>query len=135
MSRHSRPTGYGRGSAPVCVQKGGIWSGRRDSNPRHSAWEADTLPAELLPLGSLGILAQPRSRLNGEVDALASPLDTVAVSASIVTDQSSLRAAVFAGSSRCVEGYTRPAIVSPSGHGPSVGTEISLANGRRKNAD
>jgi hypothetical protein len=28
------------------------WSGRRDSNPRHSAWEADTLPAELLPLGS-----------------------------------------------------------------------------------
>ena len=25
------------------------WSGRRDSNPRHSAWEADTLPAELLP--------------------------------------------------------------------------------------
>ena len=27
------------------------WSGRRDSNPRHSAWEADTLPAELLPLG------------------------------------------------------------------------------------
>ena len=29
----------------------GKWSGRRDSNPRHSAWEADTLPAELLPLG------------------------------------------------------------------------------------
>src|SRR5690606_38688551 len=25
------------------------WSGRRDSNPRHSAWEADALPAELLP--------------------------------------------------------------------------------------
>lgn len=21
-----------------------IWSGRRDSNPRHSAWEADALP-------------------------------------------------------------------------------------------
>ena len=28
------------------------WSGRRDSNPRHSAWEADTLPTELLPLGT-----------------------------------------------------------------------------------
>ncbi len=27
------------------------WSGRRDSNPRHSAWEADTLPTELLPPG------------------------------------------------------------------------------------
>ena len=26
------------------------WSGRRESNPRHSAWEADTLPAELRPL-------------------------------------------------------------------------------------
>src|SRR5690606_8971180 len=25
------------------------WSGRRDSNPRHSAWEADALPTELLP--------------------------------------------------------------------------------------
>ncbi len=27
-----------------------IWSGQRDSNPRHPAWEADTLPAELCPL-------------------------------------------------------------------------------------
>jgi hypothetical protein len=27
----------------------GAWSGRRDSNPRHSAWEADALPTELLP--------------------------------------------------------------------------------------
>ena len=35
----------------------GKWSGRRDSNPRHSAWEADTLPAELLPLGSMRIVA------------------------------------------------------------------------------
>ena len=25
------------------------WSGRRDSNPRHSAWETDTLPTELRP--------------------------------------------------------------------------------------
>ena len=25
-------------------------SGRRDSNPRHSAWKADALPTELLPL-------------------------------------------------------------------------------------
>jgi hypothetical protein len=28
------------------------WSGRRDSNPRHLAWEASTLPTELLPLGA-----------------------------------------------------------------------------------
>jgi hypothetical protein len=25
------------------------WSGRRDSNPQHSAWEADALPIELRP--------------------------------------------------------------------------------------
>ena len=25
-----------------------VWSGRRDSNPRPSAWKADALPAELL---------------------------------------------------------------------------------------
>jgi hypothetical protein len=34
-----------------------MWSGRRDSNPRHSAWEADTLPAELLPLGAERVIA------------------------------------------------------------------------------
>jgi hypothetical protein len=27
----------------------GIWSGKRDSNPRPSAWEADALPTELFP--------------------------------------------------------------------------------------
>ena len=27
-----------------------IWSGRRGSNPQPSAWKADTLPVELLPL-------------------------------------------------------------------------------------
>ena len=39
------------GSSATFSRDGGMWSGRRDSNPRHSAWEADTLPAELLPLG------------------------------------------------------------------------------------
>jgi hypothetical protein len=33
--------------APVLVKV--INSGRRGSNPRHSAWEADTLPTELRP--------------------------------------------------------------------------------------
>ena len=28
------------------------WSGKRESNPRPSAWEADALPTELFPLGS-----------------------------------------------------------------------------------
>ena len=31
---------------PVTVRP---WSGRRGSNPRHSAWKADALPTELLP--------------------------------------------------------------------------------------
>ena len=30
-----------------------LWSGRRDSNPRPSAWEANALPTELLSLGSI----------------------------------------------------------------------------------
>ena len=56
----------------------GKWSGRRDSNPRHSAWEADTLPAELLPLGRMPILIESacwlkrclrRRRFRGEGDA------------------------------------------------------------------
>lgn len=36
----------------ACVRrasKGCVASGRRDSNPRHSAWKADALPVELLP--------------------------------------------------------------------------------------
>ena len=36
------------------------WSGRRDSNPRHSAWEADTLPTELLPPGACSAAAHGR---------------------------------------------------------------------------
>ena len=28
----------------------GVWSGKRDSNPRPSAWKADALAAELFPL-------------------------------------------------------------------------------------
>src|SRR5262249_38050444 len=32
------------------VRQPSSWSGRRGSNPRHRAWEARTLPAELRPL-------------------------------------------------------------------------------------
>src|SRR6478609_8671524 len=32
-------------------ESGVFWSGRPDSNRRHSAWKADTLPTELLPHG------------------------------------------------------------------------------------
>ena len=31
------------------VRPASRWSGRRDSNPRHPAWQADALPTELLP--------------------------------------------------------------------------------------
>src|SRR5690349_7155763 len=31
------------------------WSGQRGSNPRHPAWEADALPAELCPPGRANI--------------------------------------------------------------------------------
>ena len=32
-----------------------IWSGRRDSNPRHPAWKAGALPAELHPRDCLSV--------------------------------------------------------------------------------
>src|SRR4029079_3660806 len=35
------------------VLEQGVWSGRRDSNPRPSPWESDALPTEPLPLGTL----------------------------------------------------------------------------------
>src|SRR4029079_15733171 len=35
------------GDGPV---KKGVWSGRRDSNPRPSPWQGDALPTEPLPL-------------------------------------------------------------------------------------
>ena len=35
-----------------------VWSGRRGSNSRHSAWKADALPTELLPPG----IFQPRAQ-------------------------------------------------------------------------
>lgn len=34
-------------------------SGRRDSNPRPSAWEADALPTELVPRSSAVVLTNP----------------------------------------------------------------------------
>ncbi len=33
-----------KNSLPIFSAKSFSWSGRRDSNPRHSAWEADALP-------------------------------------------------------------------------------------------
>ncbi len=45
------------------------WSGRRDSNPRPSAWKADALPTELLPQS----ISDPESRI---VDGVAEPPET-----------------------------------------------------------
>ena len=47
------------------VQKEG-WSGRRGSNSRPSAWEADALPAELLPLGSFGSAPMPSETISAD---------------------------------------------------------------------
>ncbi len=47
-----------------------LWSGRPDSNRRHSAWEADALPTELRPRGDLDVsqaaesVKSPRSLVN-----------------------------------------------------------------------
>ncbi len=39
-----------KGSGKKRLSLYNIWSGKRDSNPRPSAWEADALPTELFPL-------------------------------------------------------------------------------------
>ena len=52
----SRPPECPRNPGPTSwmTRAGGrIWSGKRDSNPRPSAWKADALAAELFPLKSL----------------------------------------------------------------------------------
>src|SRR5215471_16546679 len=41
----------GRAWRPLSSNRLG-WSGQRGSNPRHPAWEADALPAELCPRGA-----------------------------------------------------------------------------------
>src|SRR5438094_144992 len=33
----------------MAFRRANLWSGRRDSNPRHRPWQGRTLPAELLP--------------------------------------------------------------------------------------
>ena len=48
-SRHRRD-GTRRARQQWRTACSGGWSGRRDSNPRHPAWKASALPAELLPL-------------------------------------------------------------------------------------
>jgi hypothetical protein len=40
-----------------------VWSGKRDSNPRPSAWEADALPTELFPLALLNRITGTTSKL------------------------------------------------------------------------
>ncbi len=48
-----RPPGYEPDELPDCSTPRrnlmNIWSGKRGSNPRHSAWKADALPTELFP--------------------------------------------------------------------------------------
>ncbi len=47
---------------------GACWSGKRDSNPRHPAWEADALPTELFPR-TPGSVRTNRDGVNGSAPA------------------------------------------------------------------
>jgi hypothetical protein len=38
------------------------WSGKRDSNPQHLAWKANTLPIELFPRNAGGLVFPPASQ-------------------------------------------------------------------------
>src|SRR3954465_8331068 len=52
-------------ASSTTTQRCEIQSGRRGSNPRPSAWEADALPTELRPR-SRPSLARPKERLSRE---------------------------------------------------------------------
>src|SRR5215472_2585016 len=43
-----------------------LWSGRRDSNPRHQPWQGCTLPAELLPRWLRSQLSRFTGRVSNE---------------------------------------------------------------------
>src|SRR5690554_7157354 len=47
-----------------------LWSGKRDSNPRHSAWKADALPTELFPHCS-SIIKEKRPPVNSNFPAIS----------------------------------------------------------------
>src|SRR6185295_14628001 len=48
-SRKAAGCGSTRRAGTAARERKTKWSGQRDSNPRHQAWEACTLPAELCP--------------------------------------------------------------------------------------
>ncbi len=47
--RQTSPSSFDYNGDGTLIINNSFQSGRRDSNPRHSAWEADTLPTELRP--------------------------------------------------------------------------------------
>ncbi len=50
LARREAARSYPNRPVPKQASRPRGWSGQRDSNPRHQAWEACTLPAELCPL-------------------------------------------------------------------------------------
>lgn len=54
-----------RCSASELRRPNDVWSGKRDSNPRPSAWKADALPTELFPLTRL-LIRTPSSKDEGD---------------------------------------------------------------------
>ena len=64
-----------------------IWSGRRDSNPQPSAWEADALPLRVAGAACASIFT---TRFNDVAHALAESADQV-VKIPIISDADALR--------------------------------------------
>ena len=70
--RAGEPLRYFKGAPPAAEER---WSGQRDSNPRHQAWEACTLPTELCPHGRSVVAAiippSRRSQYPGAIRPIA----------------------------------------------------------------
>src|SRR2546423_7741830 len=69
------PSSLGTRGPRLCSRNGSDWSGKRESNPRPSAWEADALPTELFPLTDL----RAARTLLGETRPVKADLDLVRV--------------------------------------------------------
>ena len=70
VERNLRAPGW-----PVNPGIGGRWSGKRDSNPRPSAWKADALP---LSYSRASVLASYYRKLPGRRKTFPDPMQSVA---------------------------------------------------------
>src|SRR5262249_12824813 len=77
-----------RGGPKLALVPAFFWSGKRGSNPRPSAWEADALPTELFPLGTCGSrVAAVRAPRQGRDRRRGRSADLIVIRLAVVEDR------------------------------------------------